>query len=61
MCAFGDTHHFLIGEFSSLDAAAVPHGLLVSLALGVAEQVHLCGDLVTQHRGQGWPKGIYWR
>lgn len=36
-----DTHHFLIGELPSLDAAAVSHGLLVPLALGVAEQVHL--------------------
>ena len=37
----GDTHHFLIGELSSLDAATVSNRLLVPLALGVAEQVHL--------------------
>lgn len=43
-----DTHHFLIGELPSLDAAAVSHGLLVPLALGVAEQVHLWGYLQIQ-------------
>lgn len=44
------THHFLVGELPSLDAATVSHGLLVPLALGVAEQVHLRGDLQTQTR-----------
>lgn len=43
-----DTHHFLIRELPSLDAATISHGLLVPLALGVAEQVHLWGDLQTQ-------------
>lgn len=42
------THHFLVGKLPSLDAATVSHGLLVPLALGVAEQVHLRGDLQTQ-------------
>ncbi|TNN57027.1 hypothetical protein EYF80_032748 [Liparis tanakae] len=37
--AAGDTHHFLVGELPSLDAATVSHGLLVPLALGVAEQL----------------------
>lgn len=44
----GDTHHFLIRQLPTLDAATVSHGLLVPLALGVAEQVHLRGDLQTQ-------------
>lgn len=47
----GCTHHFLIGELPSLDATAVSHGLLVPLALGVAVQVHLRGDLQT-HRSE---------
>ena len=49
----GFTHHFLIGELPSLDAAAVADGLLVPLALGVAEQVHLRGDLRTQTQQSG--------
>lgn len=72
----GDTHHFLIRELPSLDAATVSHGLLVSLALGVAEQVHLWGDLQTQTersevtaagtmeteagKGQQSPMGRWW-
>lgn len=36
-----DTHHFLIRELPSLDATTVSDSLLVPLALGVAEQVHL--------------------
>ena len=44
----GYTHHFLVGELPSLDAATVSNGLLVPLALGVAEQVHLWGDLQIQ-------------
>ena len=39
------THHFLVRELPPLDAAAVPDGLLVAHSLGVAEQVHLRGDL----------------
>lgn len=72
----GDTHHFLIRELPSLDAATVSHCLLVPLALGVAEQVHLWGDLQTQTRwsevtavdtmeteagkGQQSPMGHWW-
>lgn len=44
------THHLLVGELPPLDAATVSHGLLVPLALGVAEQVHLRGDLRRQTR-----------
>lgn len=48
VCGRGVTHHFLIRELPSLDAATVSHSLLVPFALGVAEQVHLRGDLQTQ-------------
>lgn len=41
------TYHLLVRQLSSLDAAALPHCLLVPLALGVTEQVHLGGDLQT--------------
>lgn len=41
------TYHLFIRQLSALDAAAVPHCLLVPLALGVTEQVHLGGDLQT--------------
>lgn len=41
-------YHFFIGQLSSLDAATVSDSLLMSFALGVAEQVHLWGDLQTQ-------------
>lgn len=34
-------YHFFIGQLSSLDAATVSDSLLMSFALGVAEQVHL--------------------
>lgn len=43
----GDTHHFFIRELPALDAATVSHSLLVLLALDVAKQVHLWGDLQT--------------
>lgn len=72
----GDTHHFLIRQLPTLDAATVSHGLLVPLALGVAEQVHLRGDLQTQTqwsevtaadtmeteagKGQQSPMGHWW-
>lgn len=39
------TYHLLIWQLSSLDAAALPHCLLVPFALGVTEQVYLGGDL----------------
>lgn len=45
------TYHLLIRQLSSLDAAALPHCLLVPFALGVTEQVHLGGDLQT-HRSK---------
>lgn len=41
-------YHFFIGQLSSLDAATVSDRLLMPFALGVAEQVHLWGDLWTQ-------------
>lgn len=47
-CVVFDTHHFLVGELPSLDATTVSHSLLVPLAFGVAEQVHLWGDLQIQ-------------
>lgn len=42
------TYHLLIWQLSTLDAAALPHSLLVPFALGVTEQVHFRGDLQTQ-------------
>lgn len=47
----GETHHLLVRQLPPLNAAAVPHCLLVPLTLNVTEQVDLRGDLQTQtHR-----------
>lgn len=48
----GETHHLLVGQLPPLNAAAVPHCLLVPLPLNVTEQVDLRGDLQHKHRGQ---------
>lgn len=45
------TYHLLVRQLSPLDAAALPHCLLVPFAFGVTEQVHLGGDLQT-HRSK---------